>query len=345
MPQVAQPAWQLLYGGTNITGNLIQHAARLDYYEVIGGKANHLEITLEDASRAFQNNPPTPGTVVGLAIGYVGANLVNCGNFEVDEWQFHGPPDLFVLRCLQAGISQSLRTPKSVAWNNMDLTAIAGQIANNYGMTAVVDAVVPNVYYNRLTQRLESDLGFLHRIANAHNYDFNIRGSQLVFYSRPQLESANPVATLAKTDDCRFSIHKQHVGHRAYKSAKVGYFNPQSKALVTQLATDPNATSQDTLNIVERMENTQQGTLRASAHLHTANMLQIQGEFTIPGTMLFRAGNTMMIQGFGDFDSVKFIVSKGRHTLTPRGYYTTLTLRNTISGTGLTQIISDEFEG
>lgn len=337
------PSWQILYGGVNITGNLLPHAAHVHYSECISGKASILEIALEDASAAFQNNPPTVGTTVGLSIGYQGTSLVSCGNFEIDEWEFKGPPDLFILRAIQAGISHSIRTPKSSAYEGQSLVAIANTIAARYGLTVVSDAVNPDVSYQRLTQRTESDLGFLHRIANAHNYDFNIRGNQLVFYSRPQLESADAVGILPKTNVSTFRFHMQHIGERSYKSAVVTYFDPLSKKLLSALATDTNATSQDTLKIIERIENQQQGALRAQSHLHAANMHQIKAELVIPGTMAFRAGDTLNVSGFASFDTVKFIVKEAKHRLDKNGYKTTLELRTTITGAAA-QIISDEDE-
>jgi len=351
MNNVLIPSWQVLYGGINITGNLIKHAAHVFYYESIGGKANTLEIALEDGpkpngARTFRDNPPTAGTAVSLSIGYLGAPLINCGDFEVDEWESMGPPDLFVLRCLQAGIKHALRTPRSVAYENQTLTTIATTIAQRYGMTAVVDAVQPDVIYARLTQRLESDLAFLHRIANLHNYDFSIRGNQLVFYSRPGLEGQVPSnPTIYKADTIRFRLQNQRVGQRSYAVASVGYFDPLSKQLLSAEATDPNSSSFDTLKIVERIENSQQGALRAGAHLHTANMHQIKGEILIAGTMLYRAGNTVNLSGFGAFDSVKFIIQQARHRLSAdTGYQTSLEIRTTVAQpAGASQIISNEY--
>lgn len=341
--KIAAPGWQILYGGTNITSNLQPHATHIEYHESISGKASSLQIYLEDASGRFQNNPPDAGAAVSLSLGYADSPLVSCGLFEVDEWEFNGPPDLFVLRCIQAGITHAIRTPKSVAYENQTLISIATTIAGIYGMTVVADAVVPDVTYARLTQKLESDLAFLHRIANLHNYDFNVRGNQLVFYSRPQLESKPSVGTIEKADAMRFHLRKQHVGSRSYATGVSIYFDPLSKKLVQALATDPNAVSVDTLKIVERLENKQQAALRAQSHLHVSNMHQIKAEIDIPGTMLYRAGNPVTLSGFGAFDGVKFIVEEAHHQVSRAGYKTMLHLRTTVSG-GAAQIISNEYE-
>lgn len=338
------PAWQIFAGTANITGNLLPHAIHVHYDEAIGGKASILEIQLEDVNHAFQNNPPAVGQAVSLAIGYQGMPLTSCGNFEIDEWSSDGPPDTFTLHAIQAGITHAIRTPKSVAYENQTLISIATAIAGRYGMTVLADAVNPDVSYQRLTQRTESDLGFLHRIANAHDYDFKIRGNQLYFYSRSALDAMQPsVPAIDKTNVIRYRIHRQHVGSRSYKKGVTTYFDPLSKKLLSAIATDPNATSSDTLKIIERIENQQQGALRAQSHLHAANMHQIKAEMTVPGSMAYRSGNTVMLTGFGAFDTVKFIVEDAKHRLDNNGYKTTLKLRTTVTGMA-SQIISDEDE-
>jgi hypothetical protein len=52
------PAWQIIAGTTNITGNLLHHCAYVHYDEMLSGKACTLEIGLENTNHTFQNNPP-----------------------------------------------------------------------------------------------------------------------------------------------------------------------------------------------------------------------------------------------------------------------------------------------
>jgi phage protein D len=165
----------------------------------------------------------------------------------------------------------------------------------------------------------------------------------MLFYSRPQLESQASVGTIEKTDTIRFQIHKQQLNSKSYGSCVCSYFDPLSKKLVQALANDPNSESVDTLAIVERLENSQQATLRAQSHLHVSNMQQIKGEITMPGTMIYRAGNRVTLSGFGAFDSVKFIVEEAHHSLRKNGYTTRLRLRTTITG-ATAQVISEDFE-
>ncbi len=346
------PNWKIIYGGTNVIGNLQSHATRVRYDEALGGKASVCEITVENvpsgnnAAGVWIQNPPKIGTALNLSIGYQGADLVSCGDFQVDEWEAMGPPDTFVLRAIQAGVTHAIRTPKSAWYENTTLLTVAKKIAAIHGLTVKVEPSLIDVSYQRLTQHTESDLGFLHRLANAHNYEFTIyTGSVLYFYSRPQLESAAPPNdAIRKTYQIRYRVHEQHIGDRSYGKAVVTHFDPLSKKLLSAYATDPNANSSDTLNIIERIENQQQAALRAQAHLHAANMHTFKAEIDLPGTMLYRAGNTTYLSGFGRLDTVKFVVDEAKHTVDRRGWRTVLHLRTTISGAA-SETISNDYGG
>jgi hypothetical protein len=82
----------------------------------------------------------------------------------------------------------------------------------------------------------------------------------------------------------------------------------------------------------------------ANAHLHAANMNQFKGNIEMPGTMVYRAGNTLTLSGFGAFDGVKWIVEEAKHEIHKQGYRTFLTIRNVVAQTGTAQLISDRYE-
>jgi uncharacterized protein len=149
---------------------------------------------------------PTEGDLANLMIGYAGEDLLPCGDFQVDDISLSGPPDVFHLRCLAAYITPAMRTRRSIGYENQTLTQIASTIAAKYGLTMITASGPPDLIFARVTQRQETDLAFLRRLARAHNYDFTIRGKQLVFYSQPSLETDEPVATIARTDLMRLEL-------------------------------------------------------------------------------------------------------------------------------------------
>ncbi|MGZ6243432.1 MAG: phage late control D family protein, partial [Candidatus Binataceae bacterium] len=187
---VRSPNWVLSYSGINITADISRMVLSIKYVDELGGRSGELEIELEDRDRRWQGGWfPQQGDVVGLLIGYTGELLLQCGDFQIDDLEIEGPPDVFHLRCLPAWITPSLRTCNSLGYENQTLLQIATTIAGRHGMTVVGAPNQVDVSYLRITQKQESDLEFLRRVAIEHDYDFTIRGAQLVFYSRTLLES------------------------------------------------------------------------------------------------------------------------------------------------------------
>ena len=172
----------------------------------------------------------------------------------------------------------------------------------------------------RVTQNRETDLQFLHRIANAYNYDFSVRGTQLIFYPRGALETAPAVLALQRTDLTRFEFtgKTSHI----YRAAQVSYQSPPTKTLITQSVTASNAPTGDTLNLAERAESPSDALAKAAAALHRHNMLQATMRLTLPGTTTVVAGNNLTMQGFGQNDGT-YLVTAARHRLERSSGYTT----------------------
>jgi Bacteriophage probable baseplate hub protein len=294
----------------------------ITYNDRLTAAASEVEIQLEDSEKRWQGQwYPTQGDRISLMIGYHGEELLPCGDFQVDELELDGPPDVFHLRCLSAFITPAMRTPNSVAYENQDFMQIAGTIAAKYGLKAVAAAYALNPTFARVTQKQESDLAFLKRIADGHNYNFAVRGGQLVFYSRTSLETAPPVCTIRRSNVERFRFKSRT--HRIYRSARVSYQDPVGKQLFTQTAdASPVMPTGDTLKLIERCENGQQATLKARAVLHRHNMLHSTGQLVLPGMTALVAGNNVTISGFGVNDGT-YIIQDARHRLAHSTGYTT----------------------
>ncbi|MGH7914719.1 MAG: phage late control D family protein [Candidatus Binataceae bacterium] len=324
---VRSPSWILTYRGVNITADISRMVLSLSYVDELGGRSGELEIELEDRERRWQGTWfPQQGDAVNLLIGYSGELLLPCGDFQVDDLELEGPPDVFHLRCLPAWITPSLRTRNSFGYENQTLLQIATTIAVRHGMTVVGAASQRDLTYSRITQRQETDLEFLHRLAVEHDYDFTVRGTQLVFHSRAGLEARAAALTLYRNTVERFSFVTKT--HRIYSRAQTAYFDPQNKQLYTQTArANPTVATEDVLKVVARCENGQQALERASAALHDANRLLVTGRLVAPGTPLLLAGNNVALSGWGVMDG-KYMIERARHRLSrATGYVSEADLR------------------
>jgi len=321
---VRTPQWVITYDGVDITTDISHMVLAISYVDRLGEASGEVQVELEDHAKRWQGPwYPGLGNILSLQIGYRGEQLLDCGSFQVDELEFDGPPDVTRLRCLAAYITAQMRTPNTVAYENQSIVEIAGQIASKYGLSLVAasSALESDVAFARVTQRRETDLGFLKRLAIEHNFDFTVRGAQMVFYARTALEAVVPVFALTRSDSTRFSFRNRT--RRIYSGAEVSYFNPDIKQLIAQTATanTPEPTT-DTLKIVARSETGQQALVKAQAALHLHNMVFIDASIEGPGNVMLVAGNQVEVAGWGALDGA-YLIETARHQLTRASGYTT----------------------
>ena len=93
-----------------------------------------------------------------------------------------------------------MRTRNSVGFEIETLLGIAQTIGEKYGLAVISTSDVTDIEFDRVTQKHETDLGFLKRLAVEHDYDFTVRGSLLVFYSRASLAAVVPIRTVDRTN-------------------------------------------------------------------------------------------------------------------------------------------------
>jgi phage protein D len=324
---VRTPQWVLTYAGVNISGDISGMVREIIYTDRLSGAAGEIEVELEDHDKLWQGPwYPQDGDLTNLNLGYANEALLPCGDFQVDDLELEFPPDIFRLRCLAAYITPAMRTINSVGFENQTLVQIASTIAAKYNLTLVTATGLENVSFARVTQSRESDLEFLHRLARNHDYDFTIRGSQMVFYARTALESQSPSLAISRADLLRGSFRSKT--HRIFKAAQVSYQSPALKQLLSntvQAAPVPAPT--DTLKVIARCENGQQALLKSQSAIHGANMTQTTARLELVGDPALCAGNTVTVAGFGANDGV-YLIETARHRVSrATGYVTEIEAR------------------
>jgi len=331
-PVVPHPAWRLKYSqegrGGDISEDISPSVISVTYHDKEEHAASEIEVKVEDSNHLWQGPWfPQRGDVLDLSIGYTGA-VVPCGLFEIDEVFADGPPDVCTIKAISAYVTPALRTRFSRAYEGQTLRQIAATIALNHGLELVFDQVAPDVTLNRVTQKHETDLGFLRRIANAYGYGFTIRGQQLVFRSRLEAEAAPPIDTINRTNLMGFNF--KTVTHQIYQAAEVSYFDPSLKALTTATATARrDASTGDTLSVPQRAETGQDATAKAEAALHGNNMAEVTGTLNGEGNTLWFAGFNVTVTGFGQWNGT-YHIDRSRHSLrrgTTEGYLTSIEVR------------------
>jgi len=311
---VRKPEWVLSYNGINVTADVSAMVLSIGYTDYLSELSGELEIVVEDHTQTWQSSwYPALGDEINLGIGYRGEALLPCGDFQIDQLELSGPPDTFTMRCLAAFITQAMRTRNSVGYENQSLLGIVQTIAGKYGLSVVSAPAIVDISFTRITQRFETDLAFLKRLALDYGYDFTIRGSTLVFYSQTALAAVPPIQTVTRADLIGFEFSNRT--YSTYPSAILSYQDQLTKSLISQgaAATAPIATG-DILKLASRVENGQQAALRAQAALNLRDMYFTQASLTMPGSVAMASGSTIGMSGFGDFDGI-YLVMVARHRI------------------------------
>jgi len=189
---------------------------------------------------------------------------------------------------------------------------------------------------NRITlgnknQFQETDLAFLNRISNEYGFAFSIKGTVMVFYNIKTLEGSKPVTIVDKLQLISYSF-KDKTSETA-SSVTVKHHNPDTKQTVTSTAvveeqtaengeTYTENTSEDSIEIKSRAENTEQAEAMAKSELHARNSKAQEGSFSVVGDPLLVAGNNFELTGFGMLNGT-WHVTESTHSVTKSGGYTT----------------------
>ena len=320
---IPTPKVIVLYAQKDITADITSSLIEVSYTDYMEGESDSVELVLEDVDRKWQNAwYPQHGDQINLQIGYIGAALLPCGDFEVDEVELDGPPDVVRVKALAAGVKRSVRTRNGRAYEATTLADIAATIAKRNQMKLV--GKIEHVKIGRITQVYETDLTFLKRIAQEYGYSFSVRGKKLVFFKRSELKSAQATLTLTRSDVSSFRFRDKV--HGIVSSATVSYHDPRAKIIRKRQSNDVSAKtnrhSADEAKVNVRAEDDAQARIKADAVLDRANEDQTGASLTMPGIVKAMAGVNVVLTDFGRMDG-KYTVTQSHHRFSRAAGYTT----------------------
>ena len=321
---VPSPRWVLTYNKKDISAEIAPYMLQITYTDVLKGESDDLEINLENRDlRWLSSWWPSKGDQLQLQIGYEGSPMMNCGTFQIDECEDNGgTADTFSIRALAAGVTQSLRTDNTVAYEDMSLEEIARKIAGKHGLklTGTVGTKKRRRKAKRVTQKKETDLAFLKRLGEAEGVVFSIKDGQLVWHDQDALDTANSIIVIDRSAMMQRTFRNKT--DQIYRGCEVSYFDPVKKKLITHQYKDPSVTTGDILKLNMRCESKEEAIIKAAAALKNSNGKQIEGQFTTTGNTMLVAGVNLELTGLGLL-SGGYQAHKVRHILERGGGYKT----------------------
>lgn len=319
MEIVKKPKIIVRYNTRDVTEDLSPFIEGVDYVDKTEGESDTITLKVADSDGRFLNAwHPEKGDSIELFFGYEG-DLVPAGVFEIDQIEVSIPPLRVSLMAMAAPVSKSIRTKRSFAHEDSSLAKIAERIAEQNGLT-VSGEIDSNIVIPRATQSRETDLAFLYRLAKSYGYGFNVRGTEMIFYSYYNLEASTPKTSIDITEVTSAAFKDKTT--QVYKSARLRYHNPDDQELVQFTDSQNSEDTEDELEIYDTAKTPAIAESKARAALYKANKDKTTGSLVMPGNTSVLAGNNITLTGVGVFSGLWHVVSS-RHSITPGGGFST----------------------
>lgn len=327
MSTLLTPPWKLYYRGVDITTAIDHEVISVTYTDKKHGENDEIEVTVKDDTGKWINTwCPEDGDEVELFILDKMGIPVPCGTFEIDEPEasLGRAGNTFSFRGVSAPVTKAIRTKRTVEYEQVDLFGIANKVAASHGFQVI--GTVPDLKFDRITQRQETDLGFLARIADQYGCYFTVRGKQLIFTDRSKLHEREAVRIISQTDSDFQSAALKRQTDETYSKAKVEYFDGNKKKKLSVQVSDGDVKTGDTLRLNERFESEAHGKRRAESELQKKNAKQYTADVVMKGDPYLLAGNIVELgPDFGKW-ARRYIIDQSRHHLTRTSHSTNISL-------------------
>lgn len=321
------PKFQLIYRGTDISGDLDPETTEVTYTDHLHGTAHEIDVTVHDRDGRWKGAwLPEHGDKMELTIFDGSGGILPCGTFEMDEPNVTGgrDGDFMTIRGLAAPISKSIRTKKTEAFEKQSLEDVVKKKAGALDLS--LQGKIDELFFDRVSQRRERDLEFVKRLAEETGHYFNLLGQAIVFTNFASVDGLAPVNQIFHGDRQLIDYDFKFQSSGTYSKGKASYLAQNSGEAIEYEEDDPLITTGDTLRITgERLESAGHARARVKSGLHFANRNRFHGAATLVGSASLVAGNTAALIGFGQYSGTR-VINSSSHTLDRSGYTTTVEL-------------------
>jgi len=321
------PVYEVTINGTNVTDDISGYVSQVEYSDRIEEASDEVSIILDDIEGLWQSDwYPSQGDTLTLKMGYPG-NMLDCGNFEIDEIELSGHPDTLTIKAIAAAITESMRTRNSRAYEKQTLKDIAQFIADKHGLKLIGDTSrLANIEVGRKTQDNESDISFLSGVARKYGIIFSVRGDQMIFLNPEDLEKEDSIASFKRYQLSGYSFKDKTSD--TYEEASVSQRDIKTNTVTNwNIVSSGDPTKKDTIVVGGRVENASQAEAVTEGAIREMNKDKLTGSFSTDGNPLLVAGVNIDMEGFGAF-SGKWTIKESTHRISvDTGYTTEISVR------------------
>ena len=318
-----QPILELTINGDKVSSAFMSDVLSFTYSDEFHGKSDKIEVELQDGDGLYRaGNGPQKHDIIKAKIGYVGGQMLPCGEFEIEDISASGGRggDKFTISATSTATSKKVRSKQSEAFEKQKLSQLVKKITARNGLELVGD--FDDITFNRITKRREGDLEFLRKIAEDTGHYFTVKGKQAVFVKREAIEKQEPILIFSLTNrDYLKSWNMKEESSGTYSKAEVEYFDGKKNKNHKGEAEDKDVKTGDVLKIKERVESPAHAKKLAKARLDAANDIKLTGSIEFVGLPDLIAGVIIGLdETFGRYKG-KYLIGPSDHSITRGGGY------------------------
>lgn len=265
-----------------------------------------------------------------------GDDVLDTGLFELDSVSCDGPPSTVTIKATGLPFTAAIRqTKKSRAWEEYNLTGIAGELATTNGMTCMYLAK-PDPFYQRVEQYQVSDIEFLKQLCHDAGLSLKATNKAIVIFEQADYEAKNAVITV-KRGGGLYTKYKlsMSTADTQYASCRVYYDDPATGKCIEGTAyCEDYDSSKDTnqqLVLCRKVGSIGEAQALAEKNLRLHNKFARTVQLTMTGDTRLLAGVNIQMEDWGGWDG-KYIITQAKHSVGSSGYTTVINARRVLEG-------------
>lgn len=263
-------------------------------------------------------------------------DILDCGVFELDSVTADSSQGKTVtIKATSVPYSCSIRqTLKSRSWENISLSGIVKEIADNNGF-AVMYEVSADPRYSRVEQYRQSDIAFLSKLCHDCGASLKFTNNIIVIFDQAKYENKKAVRVIKYGKE--YESYRLSTGTNSmYTSCRVSYTAPNGTVIsAVEYSEDykENSDKNQCLEVHQKVGSIAEAQELAHKTLRLYNKYEYEASFTFPGDTALAAGCAVELSGFGAWNG-KYIIKQAKHSISrSAGYTTQITLRKALPET------------
>lgn len=330
---------KVYYQGVDITDYITKDLLSFEYVDNASGESDSVSLSLKDEKHTWLKDWfPAKGDKIFPTIitknwnGPGDTNVLPCGSFIIDEPEYSGRPSTFTLNGISSPINKDFKdTPKSKTWRNINLKAMAGDIAGRAGLKLQFLSS-NNSLYKAKEQSETTDSSFISSLCEDEGLSMKITDEKLIIFDEEEFEKKNSIKTYKEKNGNVLSYNfKTQLSDTGYTGIKVKYYDNKKEKLIEYIhKTNVENTEEKLYTVNKRVENKAQAIRVAEKTARKLNKKETIATLTVAGNLELLGGVNIELEEFGAF-SGKYSIKKATHNI-GEGYTTSLELLKVLGG-------------